>query len=91
MYFLQHRGTWLVSMLSTSPILQANPFDTDDLRAFNGGHWLATADMFNNGSIAALAYETLRSKTKFKVEPQKSYNCGCLTSGKTPKTKSTWK
>lgn len=63
-----------MSMLSTSPILQVNPLDTDDLRAFKGGHWLATADIFNNGSMAALAYETLRSKTKFKVEPQKSYN-----------------
>lgn len=51
-----------------------NPLDTEDLRAFNGGHWLATADMFNSGSIAALAYETLRSKTKFNVDPQKSYS-----------------
>ncbi len=35
---LRQRGTWFISMFSTSPMLQEKPRAMLDRKAFNGGH-----------------------------------------------------
>ena len=85
----QHLGTWLGSMLRTSPTLQVKPRVMVDWRALSGGHWLPMAEMFNSGSITALAYGTDRSNIRLSVEPQRSYNCGWRTAGMITRVKST--
>lgn len=69
-------------------MLQVNPRVIVDASARNGGHWFPIAETFNNGSITALAYGTDRSKISVKVDPHKLYNCGCLMTGITSRTKS---
>lgn len=87
-WYLRHLGTSLVSMFSTSPVVHVKPLDIELLIALNGGHWLPIDETFSTGSIRALAYGTERSKIRFNVVPQRSYNCVCLIAGVTDKTKS---
>lgn len=86
--YLQHLGTSLVSIFRTSPTLQVKPLVIELRIALSGGHWLPIDETLSTGSIRALAYGTDRSKMRFSVEPQRSYNCVCLIAGVIAKTKS---
>ena len=86
--YLQQRGTSFVSIFRTSPTLQSKPLEMLDLIALIGGHKFPMAETFSRGSMTALAYGTERSKMRLRVEPQRSYNCGCRTAGTMTRTKS---